>query len=104
PAGLAGDRRAKPADARRAIKGPALPHDAQAVEARIVANTMLAVLEGPRGAAFAEVMSAKPTLGGDAVTVLAHLEGPELASAYGTGLGPRGTGEGGGGTGEAMLR
>jgi hypothetical protein len=64
---------------------------------------MLAVLDGPRGQAFAQVLSTAPALGSDAETVLAHLEGRTIADAYGTGMGVRGTGAGGADTGRALI-
>lgn len=101
--GAAGDRHARSSDTRRASKGPAERQDARAVEKYLRENTMLAVLDGPRGQAFAQVLSTMPALGDRAETVLAHLEGPSFAEAYGTGLGPRGTGTGGADTGKPMI-
>jgi hypothetical protein len=104
PRGAAGDRAARPADARRATKGPAVRQDARAVAAFVRENTLLAVLDGPRGGAFAEVIAEAPALGDNVVDVLAHLDGRFVASAFGVGgLGVSGTGRGGDDTGQPML-
>jgi hypothetical protein len=101
--GPAGDRHVRPSDARRASKGPAQRQDARAVEKYLRENTMLAVLDGPRGQAFSQVLSTTPALGSDAETVLAHLEGRTIADAYGTGFGVHGTGAGGADTGKPLV-
>lgn len=104
PRGAAGDRAARPIDARRATKGPAARQDARAALAYVRSNTMLALLDPARGGAFAEVVGAVPALGHDDENVLAHLDGPTYAEAWGMGgLGPIGTGRGGGDTGQPML-
>jgi hypothetical protein len=104
PRGAAGDRAARPADARRATKGPAVRQDARAVAAFVRDSSLLAVLDGQRGGAFAEVIAEAPALGDQAEDVLAHLDGRVVASAYGVGgLDVSGTGEGGADTGRPML-
>jgi TonB family protein len=102
-AGVAGDRRARPADTRHATKGPAPRQDARAVEQYVRDSTLLAVLDGPRGQAFAQVLATTPALGGDAETVLAHLQGQTYADAYGTGRGAKGSGAGGADTGKGLI-
>lgn len=104
PRGAAGDRAARPADTRGATKGPTVRQDARAIEAYVRSHTMLALLDPARGGAFAAVVGEVPALGHGAEDVLAHLEGPTVADAWGTsGLGPNGTGAGGGDTGQPML-
>jgi hypothetical protein len=102
--GEAGDRRARPSRTRLSSRGPVPTTAARVLDEQYVrANTMLAVLDGPLGRDFAQVVSTAPALGGGAETVLAHLEGTTIADAYGTGMGPRGTGAGGGDTGKPMI-
>jgi hypothetical protein len=99
--GAAGERAARPIDARRATKGPAVRQDAQTVVASVTRSTMLSLLEG---AAFQSVAGEISALGSEADDVLAHLEGRTIAQAWGAnGLGPKGTGAGGGDTGQSML-
>ncbi len=102
PQGPAGDKKAKPADGRRAIEGNT-PKDARDVAGEIRKNSILQLLDGPRSGALGAVMDDKPALGDDAATVLGHLQGTNIAAAYGTGLGLVGTGAFGGGTGEHTL-
>jgi TonB family protein len=104
PSGTAGDRNARPADTRRATKGPALRQDARAVAAYVRANTMLAVLDGPRASALSQVLADTPALGSDADNVIAHLQGRLIASAFGgDGLGPTGTGAGNADEGKPLI-
>ena len=102
PQGAAGDKRAKPADARRTVAGNT-PQDARDVAGEIKKNSILQFLDGPTTGALGEVMDNKPVLGPDALTKLGHLEGTNMGAAYGTGLAMNGTGEYGGGTGEHTL-
>jgi hypothetical protein len=102
PSGEAGDKRAKPDVGRRAIKGNSTP-DPRDLAGAIRDNSILKFLDGPKSGALGAVMDDKPALGDEAKTVLGHLTGPMVASAYGTGLGAVGTGAFGGGTGEGTL-
>jgi TonB family protein len=103
PTGTTGDRRARPADSRRASKGPApTPQDARAVEQYVRDNSLLAILDGPRGQALTHVLSTTPALGHDTMAVLSDLRGQTFADAYGHGFGPTGTGAGGADTGRAL--
>ncbi|HEY4392923.1 MAG TPA: AgmX/PglI C-terminal domain-containing protein [Polyangia bacterium] len=105
PAGRAGDRKAaRNVDRRMAIRGTALPHDARAVTAQIHASTLLAVLDGPRQSALAEVLADGPAMGSDAADVLGHLVGTTIGEAYGLGgISLIGSGSGGGGEGEHTI-
>jgi TonB family protein len=104
PAGQAGARKAPPVDRRMAIKGTVPPRDARAVAARIHDSTLLAVLDGPRTSALADVLSDGPAMGSEAADVLGHLIGPTIGTAYGLGgVGIFGTGRGGGGEGEGTI-
>jgi TonB family protein len=104
PAGQAGDRKARDADHRMAIRGTAPPHDARAVAAQIHASTLLAVLDGPRTSALADVLADAPAMGSEAADVLGHLVGTTIGEAYGLGgISAIGTGSGGGGTGERTI-
>jgi hypothetical protein len=101
PRGAAGDRAARPVDARRTTKGPAVRQDARAVAADVTRTTMLALFGG---AAFQAVVGETSALGSEADDVFAHLEGRTIAQAWGAGgLGQKGTGAGGGDTGRSML-
>jgi hypothetical protein len=103
PAGTAGDHKAPKIDARRATKGPE-HQDARAVEAWVRSNTMLALLDGERTRSIAALLDSNPALGDKTEEVLGHLEGREIASAWGLeGLSDHGTGAGGADTGKAML-
>ena len=104
PTGAAGSPKAPPVDGRRASKGPASPLDARAAAAQIRANSLLTVLDGPRGGSLAALLANEPALGADASDVLGHLEGATIANAYNIGgLGVVGTGERGGGTNERLV-
>jgi hypothetical protein len=103
PEGEAGDRRAPPSPTRHASKRSAERQDERTVAQYVESNTMLAVLRGEHGQAFKEVFSKTPALGRDAADVLSHLEGQTIASAYGPGLGARGTGAGGADTGLPLI-
>jgi hypothetical protein len=105
PSGQAGDRKApREANGRMAIKGTARPEDARAVAAKIHDNTLLAVLDGPRTSALADVLSDGPVLGSAARDVLGNLVALNDGPGYGFGaLGVLGTGAGGGGEHEGTL-
>jgi hypothetical protein len=102
PSGAAGDRTARPREARRATKGNAQHQDARAVEAYVRTSSLLTILDGAHSGPLAQIFDKSAALGDHAEEVLSHLEGREIASAYGKGLGPSGTGAGAAGTGEAM--
>jgi len=102
PQGEAGDKRAKPSIGRRAVQGNT-PPDARDVAGEIRDNSILKFLDGPKSGALGALFDDKPALGDEAKTVLGHLQGPMVASAYGTGLAANGTGAFGGGTGEHTL-
>lgn len=103
PTGAAGSPKASHVDARRASKGPPSPLDARAA-AQIRANSLLAVLDGPRGGSLAALLADEPALGAAANDVLGHLTGTTIADAYGVGgLGVLGTGDGAGGTHERLV-
>jgi TonB family protein len=104
PTGAAGSPKAPHVDARRATKGPASPLDARAAAAQVRANSLLAVLDGPKGGSLAAFLSDEPALGAAASDVLGHLEGVTIADEYGVGsMGVLGTGSGGGGTHEGLV-
>jgi hypothetical protein len=103
-AGEAGDRRARPADARRATRGPVPRQDARAAATWVHENTMLAILDGSRLSSVAALRADTPALGSSAMEVLAHIEAPVADAAFGPGgLSSSGTGEGGAGTGRPMI-
>jgi len=105
PSGQAGDRQApRNANGRMAIKGTARPEDARAAAARVHDNTLLAVLDGPRSSALADVLSDGPVLGSAARDVLGNLVAVNDGPGYGLGgLGVLGTGRGGAGEHEGTL-
>jgi len=102
PPGVAGDKRAKPADARRTVAGNT-PQDARDVAGEIRKNSILQYLDGAKTGALGEVLDDKPVLGPDERTALGHLQGTTLGAAYGTGLSMTGSGAYGAGTGEGTL-
>ena len=63
PSGQAGDRRSHETSHHMTIRGTARPQDARAVAAQIHDNSLLAVLDGPRTSAFAEVLTDGPRHG-----------------------------------------
>ena len=104
PMGTAGDRKARPTDARRATKGPATNQDRRDAVAYVRENTMLTILDGSHSSAVSDVFAPTPALGSDAVEALGHVVGTTFADAWGThGLGPSGTGAGAADTGKAMI-
>lgn len=105
PSGQAGDHKApREANARIAVRGTARPEDARAVAAKIHASTLLAVLDGPRTSALADVLSEGPVLGSAAQDVLGELVALNDGPGYGPGgLGVPGTGAGGSGEHEGTI-
>ena len=104
PSGQAGDRKSRDTAHHLTIKGTARPQDARAVAAQIHDSTLLAVLDGPRTSAFADVLAAGPALGADVRDIVGNLVASNAGSAFGPGgLGPSGTGRGGGGEREGTL-
>jgi TonB family protein len=105
PSGQAGDRKA-PRDANRhmAFKGTARPQDARAVAAQIHDSTLLAVLDGPRSSALADVMTDGPAMGSEAENVVGNLIATNVGTGFGLGaLGLTGTGPGGAGEHEGTV-
>jgi hypothetical protein len=104
PTGTAGTPRSRPADARRATRGPATRQDARQVEAEIRANTILSLLDGPHIASVDAVFDNTRALGDHEKDVFGHMVGTEIADAWGMhGLAARGTGPGGADTGKPMI-
>jgi TonB family protein len=102
--GTAGDPKAHHADARRATRGPAKNQDARDVEAYVVENTILSVLNGPHTTAVATVFDNTRALGDHEKEVLGNLVAMNIGEAWGhNGLGPTGTGAGGGDPGRPMI-
>lgn len=86
------------------IRGTARPQDARAVAAQIHDNSLLAVLDGPRQSAFADVFADGPALGADVQDIVGNLVASNPGSAFGPGgLGVKGTGRGGGGEREGTI-
>jgi TonB family protein len=104
PTGQAGSKKAPDADRRLAIKGLATPTTAVEAAALVRRNPMLALLDGVRTGALADVMADRSALGADTMDAMGHLVGSTIGEAYGVGgLSSLGTGEGGGGTHEGMI-
>ena len=105
PSGQAGDPKVRrDANRRLAVKGTASPLDARAAAARVHDSTLLAVLDGPRTSALADVFSEAPALGSDAQDIIGNLVASNVGPGWGLGaLGQRGTGRGGGGEGEGTI-
>ena len=104
PSGQAGDRRSHETSHHMTIRGTARPQDARAVAAQIHDNSLLAVLDGPRTSAFAQVLTAGPAMGADAQDIVGTLVASNAGPAFGAGgLGPSGTGRGGGGEREGTI-
>jgi TonB family protein len=104
PSGQAGDRKSRDSAHHLTIRGTARPQDARAVAAQIHDSSLLAVLDGPRTSAFADVLADGPAMGADAKDIVGNLYASNAGSAFGLGgLGPNGTGRGGGGEGERTI-
>ena len=104
PAGQAGDRRSHEMAHHMTIKGTARPQDARAVAAQIHDSTLLAVLDGPRTSAFADVLADGPAMGADVRDIVGNLIASNAGPSFGAGgLGPSGTGRGGGGEREGTI-
>jgi len=104
PSGQAGDRKSHEASHHLTIKGTARPQDARAVAAQIHDDSLLAVLDGPRQSAFADVLADGPALGPDVQDIVGNLVASNDGSAFGAGgLGPNGTGRGGSGEREGTI-
>ncbi len=104
PSGQAGDRRSHETSHHLTIRGTARPQDARAVAAQIHDNSLLAVLDGPRTSAFAEVLTDGLAMGADAQEIVGNLVASNAGPAFGAGgLGPSGTGRGGGGEREGTI-
>jgi len=104
PSGQAGDRKSHDTAHHLTIKGDARPQDARAVAAQIHDSTLLAVLDGPRASAFADVLAAGSAMGPDVRDIVGNLIASNAGSAFGPGgLGPSGTGRGGGGEREGTI-
>jgi TonB family protein len=104
PSGQAGDRKSRQPPHRLTFKGNARPQDARAVAAQIHDSTLLAVLDGPRSSAFADVLADGPALGADVQDIVGNLVASNAGPAFGAGgLGPSGTGRGGGGEHEGTI-
>ncbi len=103
PAGQAGDRKARQ-PGRLTIEGTARPEDARAAAARVHANSLLAVLDGPRASALEAVLDDGPAMGADAKSILGSLVASNAGPGYGVGgFGAVGTGAGGGGEREGTI-
>jgi TonB family protein len=103
PAGQAGDRKAHQAG-HLTIEGKARPEDAHAAAARVHANSLLAVLDGPRASALEAVLDDGPAMGADAQNILGNLVASNAGPGYGVGgFGTIGTGAGGGGEHEGTI-
>jgi TonB family protein len=104
PSGQAGDPKSRATAHHLTIKGNARPQDARAVAAQIHDSTLLAVLDGPRSSAFADVLADGPALGADVQDIVGNLVASNAGPAFGAGgLGPSGTGRGGGGEREGTI-
>jgi len=104
PSGQAGDRKSRDSAHHLTFKGNARPQDARAVAARIHDSSLLAVLDGPRTSAFAEVLTDGPAMGADAQDIIGNLVASHVGPTFGVGgLGPNGTGRGGNGEGETTI-
>jgi TonB family protein len=103
PSGQAGDRKARQ-PGRLAMEGKARPEDARAAAARVRANTLLAVLDGPRGGALQAVFDDGPAMGADPENVVGNLIASNAGPGYGVGsFGLVGTGAGAGGEHEGTV-
>ncbi|HVT06917.1 MAG TPA: AgmX/PglI C-terminal domain-containing protein [Polyangia bacterium] len=103
PSGQAGSPRAPRRETRMAVAGTAKT-DARQAAARIRTSGLLPLLDGPRSAAVAGVFDAGPALGADVQDAIGHLQGADIASAYGiNGLGHLGTGAAAAGTGDRTI-
>jgi TonB family protein len=104
PTGQAGSRRPPNREGRLTVADTHRVADARQAAARVQTSGLLAVLDGARAGALADVLRHEPALGADAREVLGHLQGTTIAGAYGTGSpGVVGTGAGAAGTGEGAL-
>ena len=104
PSGQAGDVRSRDTNRRLAIQGIARPEDVRALTARIRQNSLLAVLDGPRGSALTAVLEDGRAMGADAESVIGNLVAANAGAAYGLGgLGTTGTGAGAAGEHEGMI-
>jgi len=104
PSGQAGDRKSRDSAHHLIIKGNARPQDAGAVAAQIHDNSLLAVLDGPRTSAFADVLADGHALGAEAQDIVGNLVASNAGPAFGAGgLGPSGTGRGGSGEREGTI-
>ncbi|HVY39271.1 MAG TPA: AgmX/PglI C-terminal domain-containing protein [Polyangia bacterium] len=103
PSGQAGSPRAPRRETRLAVAGTART-DARQAAAAVRSSGVLSLLDGPRSAAVADVFDTGPAIGGDARDAIGHLEGVDIAAAYGlNGLGRLGTGAGAAGTGDRTI-
>jgi hypothetical protein len=103
-----GDRPAPKTNGRFAIKRRS--DDAQPRQSKHQAiddaknSGILGVFRRVEGSHITSIFAADSALGEDAEDVLSHLQGNQVANAYGVGgLEVTGTGEGGGGTGEGVI-
>jgi TonB family protein len=104
PSGQAGDKRSRDTNHRLAIQGTARPEDVRALSARIRQNSLLAVLDGPRGSALTALLDDGPAMGADAESVVGNLIAANPGAAYGLGgLGMTGTGAGAAGEHEGTI-
>jgi TonB family protein len=104
PTGAAGDPRAPRRDTRRSTKGPAERQDARDVAKLVEQYSILHVLGSQRATSLTHVLSDTAALGDQAADVLGHIQGTDIASAWGNGgIASRGTGAGGADQGVPML-
>ena len=83
PSGQAGDRRSRDTAHHMTIKGTARPQDARAVAAQIHDNSLLAVLDGPRTSAFADVLADGPAHGRRRQDIVGNLVASNAGAAFG---------------------
>jgi TonB family protein len=104
PSGQAGDRKSRDTAHHLTTKGNARPRDARTVAAQIHDSSLLAILDGPRQSAFADVLTDGPAMGADAQDIVGNLVSADAGAAFGVGgLGPKGTGRGGSGEREGTI-
>jgi TonB family protein len=104
PSGAAGTPTTRERMRRVAIKGTAPPQDARAAAAQVRANSLLAVLDGPRTADVSAVLAPGEALGADAKSAMGELVATTMGDSYGQkGLGKLGTGAYGAGTHEGTI-